>query len=86
MPRFALGAGSRPQRAMTAKRFEKTIGGQRYFVEVTPALGGRWRACIARTAGAPTALMPFYGATPREALDALVRWLSHAHGAAVDSV
>ena len=71
---------------MTIHRFEETIGGQRYVVEVTPALGGRWRACLVRTAGVPTALMPFYGATPREALNRLVRWLSHAHSVAADSV
>ena len=72
--------------AATTHRFEETIGGRRYVVEVTPALGGRWRACLVRTAGVPTALMPFYGATPRKALEALIRWLSHAHGVATDSV
>ena len=71
---------------MTIHRFEETIGGQRYVVEVTPARQGRWRACLVRTAGVPTALMPFYGATPREALGRLVQWLSHAHGVAADSV
>ena len=70
---------------MTIHRFEETIGGQRYVVEVAPALGGRWRACLVRAAG-PTALMPFYGATPREALGGLVEWLARAHGAAADSV
>ena len=30
--------------------------------------------------------MPFYGATPRDALDALVSWLSHAHGVAAGSL
>ena len=71
---------------MTTHRFEETIGGQRYVVEVIPALGGRWRACLVRTAGVPTALMPFYGATPREAFHRLVGWLAHAHGDAADSV
>lgn len=71
---------------MTVHRFEETIGGRRYFVEVVPALGGRWRAGLVRAAGIPTVLMPFYGATPREAFDALVGWLSHAHGVAADSV
>ena len=28
--------------------------------------------------------MPFYGDTPREALEALVRWLSQAHGVTAD--
>lgn len=69
---------------MITHRFEETIGGRRYVVEVMPALGGRWRACLVRGAGVPTALMPFYGATPREALAALVGWLSHAHGVPAD--
>lgn len=71
---------------VTTHRFEETIGDKRYVVEVTPALGGRWRACLVRGAGLPTALMPFYGATPREAFGRLIRWLSRAHGVATDSV
>ena len=71
---------------MTIHRFEETIGDRRYVVEVAPALGGRWRACLVRAAGVPTALMPFYGATPREALGRLVGWLARAHGVAADSV
>lgn len=71
---------------MTIHRFEETIGDRRYVVEVAPSLGGRWRACLVRAAGVPTALMPFYGATPREALGRLVGWLARAHGAAADSV
>lgn len=81
-----LGLRNRHISTVTTHRFEETIGGRRYLVEVTPALGGRWRACLVRAAGVPTALMPFYGATPREALGRLVRWLSHAHGVATDSV
>ena len=72
---------------MTIHRFEETIGDRRYVVEVAPALGGgRWRACLVRAAGVPTALMPFYGATPREAFGRLVGWLARAHGVAADSV
>lgn len=71
---------------MTIHRFEETIGDRRYVVEVAPSLGGRWRACLVRAAGGTTALMPFYGATPREALGGLVGWLARAHGAAADSV
>ncbi len=70
----------------TVHRFEQTIGSQHYVVEVRPALRDRWRACLVRTAGVPTALMPFYGATPRDALDALVSWLSHVHGVAAGSL
>ena len=63
---------------LTVHRFEQTVGSQHYVVEVRPALRDRWRACLVRTAGVPTALMPFYGATDeRDALDALVSWLSH---------
>lgn len=68
------------------QRFEQTIGGQHYAIEVRPVVGSRWRACLIRSAGVPTALMPFYGATPRGALEALVAWLSHAHGIEADSL
>ena len=71
--------GSEAQPGRPARRRGRGV------VEVRPALRG-WRACLARTAGVPTALMPFYGATPRDALDALVSWLSHAHGVAAGSL
>jgi hypothetical protein len=70
----------------TVQRFDQTIGGQHYAIEVKPVVGNRWRACLIRSAGVPTALMPFYGATPRAALEALVTWLSHAHGIEADSL
>ena len=38
----------------------------------------RWRAYLARAAGAPTALMPFYGGTPDEAARQLAGWLTRA--------
>lgn len=67
--------------------FEEIIGGRRYVVEVSRhAPGAPWRARLVRNAGVPTALMPFQGATERDAFDALVRWLSHAHGVAPDSI
>ena len=83
---FAPGTSILTPMPLTVHRFEQTIGGQHYVVEVRPALRDRWRACLVRTAGGPTALMPFYGATPRDALDALVSWLSHAHGVAAGSL
>jgi hypothetical protein len=55
-------------------RFEETIGGRTYQIEVTP-VSNRWRAQIRRTPGMPTALMPFYGQTPDEAAQQLSRWL-----------
>ena len=70
---------------MDAHRFDETIGGGRYTVEVTPVQGNRWRASLLRSADIPSAVMPFYGDTPREALGALVRWLSQAHGVTADS-
>jgi hypothetical protein len=59
-------------------RFEKTIGGRAYQIEVT-AVNNRWRAQLRRLPGTPTALMPFYGPTPDEAADQLTEWLSLAH-------
>jgi hypothetical protein len=55
-------------------RFEETIGGRRYEIEVT-LVSNRWRAQIRRIPGMPTALMPFYGQTPDEAAQQLSKWL-----------
>jgi hypothetical protein len=62
--------------------FEETIGGRLYLIEVAPLDPARWRACIVRAPGVPTALMPFYGATPEEAAAQLRRWLERAHARA----
>ena len=50
-------------------RFEESIGGRPYLIEVAPVSDDRWRAYIVRLPGVPTALMPFYGATPVEAAE-----------------
>ena len=63
---------------MNVHRFEETIGGRTYQIEVTP-VSNRWRAQICRTPGVPTALMPFYGQTPDEAARQLSAWLILAH-------
>jgi hypothetical protein len=63
-------------------RFEETIGGRAYQIEVTPIDAHRWRAYIARMPGVPTALMPFYGPTPDAAAAALREWLTRAHARA----
>ena len=60
-------------------RFEESIGGRPYLIEVAAIAKDRWRANIVRTAGVPTALMPFYGATPDEAARNLSEWLARAH-------
>jgi len=59
-------------------RFEEDIAGRLYQIEVT-SVGSRWRAQLRRTAGMPTALMPFYGTTPEEAAGHLTKWLTLAH-------
>lgn len=63
---------------MIVHRFEETIGGRAYHIEVTP-VSNRWRAQLKRTPGVPTAMMPFYGQTPDEAALNLTQWLTLAH-------
>jgi hypothetical protein len=60
-------------------RFEELIGGHPYLIEVAAVASDRWRACIVRIPGVPTALMPFYGPTPDEAAGRLRQWLTRAH-------
>ena len=60
-------------------RFEQCIGGRPYLIEVSAVSQDRWRACIVRLPGVPTALMPFYGRTPDEAAQQLSDWLTRAH-------
>jgi hypothetical protein len=60
-------------------RFETSIAGRPYLIEVLPVAQDRWRACIVRTPGVPTALMPFYGRTPDEAALHLSEWLTRAY-------
>ena len=59
-------------------RFNQTIGGRAYEIEVMP-VSDRWRAQLRRTPGMPTAMMPFYGQTPDDAARQLAAWLSLAH-------
>ena len=63
---------------MTVHRFEETIGGRAYLIEVTP-VSNRWRAQLLRAPGVPSAMMPFYGPTPDEAARLLTAWLVLAH-------
>ena len=63
---------------MTVHRFEETIAGRAYHIEVTP-VSNRWRAQLRRMPGMPTAMMPFYGPTPDEAARLLTQWLVLAH-------
>ena len=63
-------------------RFEESIGGRIYQIEVVPIDPQRWRAYIVRVPGVPTALMPFYGPTPDQACGNLCDWLMRAHARA----
>jgi hypothetical protein len=60
-------------------RYEESIGGRPYLIEVKSVGLDRWRAYIVRIPGVPTALMPFYGRTPDEAAQLLSAWLTRAH-------
>jgi hypothetical protein len=61
-------------------RFEETINGRAYRIEVSSVGPDQWRAQIARVPGGSTALMPFYGNTPDAAAEQLSRWLWMIHG------
>jgi hypothetical protein len=64
--------------------FEESIAGRDYLIEVANVSKDRWRACIVRIPGVPTALMPFYGTTPADAAHQLCEWLTRAHARAAN--
>jgi hypothetical protein len=64
--------------AVKPLRYQETINGRSYVIEVLPVGRDRWRAQIARVTGGTTALMPFYGTTPDEAAQQLSGWLTQA--------
>ena len=66
-------------------RFDELIAGHPYLIEVSSVDQNRWRAYIVKIPGIPTALMPFYGATPDEAAGLLRRWLTRAHERVVNA-
>ena len=67
-------------------RFEESIGGRPYLIEVFAVSEDRWRARIVRIPGVPTALMPFYGRTPDEAAGLLSAWLTRAYQRAAGNI
>lgn len=67
---------------VTVQRFDETINGREYRIEVSPVDCNRWRAQIARAPGGSRAMMPFYGGTPDEAVQHLSRWLALNHRSA----
>jgi hypothetical protein len=73
-------ATTRRRSNVNVHRFEETINGRSYRIEVLSVGAGQWRAQIARVPGGSAALMPFYGKTPDEAAKQLSRWLGIVHG------
>ena len=65
---------------LTVHRFEETINGRAYHIEVSPVGRDQWRAQIALRPGGSRAMMPFYGRTPDEAAHQLSKWLTLANG------
>ncbi len=65
--------------AVTLQRFDETINGRAYRIEVSAVGTDTFRAQIARAPGGSRAMMPFYGRTPDEAVQHLSRWLSLNH-------
>ncbi|HEY2433611.1 MAG TPA: hypothetical protein VGI12_13125 [Vicinamibacterales bacterium] len=72
------GAQNAPS-AVTVQRFDETINGRAYRIEVSAIGTDNFRAQIARAPGGSRAMMPFYGRTPTEAVEHLSRWLSLNH-------
>jgi hypothetical protein len=68
-----------PDVSRLVHRFEESIGGRAYLIEVAAVESNRWRAYLVKMPGVPTALMPFYGPTPDEAACHLRDWLRRAH-------
>ena len=60
-------------------RFERTIAGRPFVIEVTWVAEKRWRAHIVRLPGVPTAMTPFTRETADEAATNLSTWLDRAH-------
>ena len=63
---------------MPAHRFERAINDRRYVIEAALVDPDRWRAYLVGVPGGPTALMPFYGETPEQAVERLAEWLALA--------
>lgn len=63
-------------------RMTENINGRSYAVEVLPVAADRWRARLAQH-GTTNAVMPFYGATPAEAVQRLSAWLTRVGRPAV---
>ena len=61
------------------QRFDETINGRPYRIEVSAVGIDNYRAQIARAPGGSRAMMPFYGRTAAEAVAHLSEWLTLNH-------
>jgi hypothetical protein len=64
---------------VTVLRFDETINGREYRIEVSAVGIDKFRAQLARAPGGSRAMMPFYGRTPDEAVEHLSQWLTLNH-------
>ena len=71
---------------MTVQRYEETINGRAYRIEVSAVGTNSFRAQIARAPGGSRAMMPFYGRTPDEAVEHLSQWLTLNHARSTPQV
>src|SRR5258708_11797440 len=65
--------------SVIVQRFDETINGREYRIEVSAVDLDKWRAQIARAPGGSRLMMPFYGRTPDEAGQHLSHWLTLNH-------
>ena len=72
--------------AVTFQRFDETINGRAYRIEVSAVGTDTFRAQIARAPGGSRAMMPFYGRTPSEAVAHLSQWLTLNHARSAPQV
>ena len=72
--------------AVTVQRFDETINGREYRIEVSAVGANTYRAQIARAPGGSRAMMPVYGSTPGEAIEHLSQWLILNHARAAPQV
>lgn len=72
--------------AVTVQRFDETIHGRAYRIEVSAVGTDKFRAQLARAPGGSRAMMPFYGRTAVEAVEHLSQWLSLNHARSTSQV
>lgn len=76
---YDVGGIPRTRTVTPVHHSDEVIDGRTYRIEVACVGQDRWRACVVRTPGVPTAMMPFYGTTADEAARHVSQWLALAH-------